>query len=826
MDKRTLIFVLLVAAAFFGINFFFDRQRDDRNRQELQLREAKKAKEQVMQQAEVSKRTAQAADLPLLEIYSDEMGQNFVSMGIDVEGSLLTLGWENQPKTVYVKKEGQFAKMTLMTPNSVVSGPVFYASSESANLHTASVPEIGSYDLQLVAFAPHSNDVTVKLGLYTDGSLNIVSGPLSQNAIALYKTAQGYLPLGFYESLGNVFVDIQDVPVLSNIAANDALQFSAPITPENKAEKYFVLENEYQQLVFSNVGGSLVEINLPFENEANQASAVKEIGFDRQIAKDYSFNAHFPSHPYFTPSTEKNGQWIEHKAGTIGGYYPLIRRDINAGNHLKGFNLSPQYYALNVVSEYPEMAQLVYEVKQFDRNHIVFEAMQPHRKITKTYTLADQNQGGAPYTFQVAVKIEGDSRGLWLTSGVPEVELMSGSSTPQIQYRITRQAKSEVEKLDLPKVKEIITVSSVYPDWVANSNGYLGLIIDPIDEISSGYRATGVAGTAVPTRLSVIDPQHQPHKAADYPGYQIYLPFPNKGGTFNFRVFAGPFEEKTLKAVDLAYSDPATGYNPDYIACKTFYGWFSFISEPFAKFLFIVMKFFYSVTHSWAFSIILLTVFLRLLLYPLNAWSIKSMRRMQLISPQVQAIQAKYKKDPKKAQVEIMNLYREKKVNPFTGCIPILIQMPFLIGMFDLLKSSFQLRGASFIPGWIDNLTAPDVLFEWSTPIFFIGTQFHLLPFLLGAVMYLQQRFSSTMPKDQSLWTDQQRQQRAMGNIMTLVFTVMFYHFPSGLNLYWLSSMLLGILQQWITNKMMTKENAELQSPSSSGKKKLEIKKT
>jgi YidC/Oxa1 family membrane protein insertase len=181
--------------------------------------------------------------------------------------------------------------------------------------------------------------------------------------------------------------------------------------------------------------------------------------------------------------------------------------------------------------------------------------------------------------------------------------------------------------------------------------------------------------------------------------------------------------------------------------------------------------------------------------------------KMQEIGPQVQALQARYKKDPKRAQMEIMHLYREKGINPLSGCFPLLIQLPFLIGMFDLLKSTFQLRGASFIPGWIDNLTSPDVLFSWGYPIFFIGNQFHLLPILLGAVMYIQQRYSSSLnPTSGVAMSDQQRQQKFMGNIMTIVFTLMFYNFPSGLNIYWLSSMLLGILQQWL---MMRKKSAK-----------------
>lgn len=213
------------------------------------------------------------------------------------------------------------------------------------------------------------------------------------------------------------------------------------------------------------------------------------------------------------------------------------------------------------------------------------------------------------------------------------------------------------------------------------------------------------------------------------------------------------------------------------------------------------MRFFYWLSGSWALSIVLLTVALRVMLYPLNAWSLKSTMKMQKIAPEIAKIQEKHKKDPKKAQLEIVKLYRDAGVNPVSGCFPLLIQMPFLIGMFDLLKSTFELRGASFIPGWIDDLAAPDVLFSWEYPILFIGNAFHLLPFILGGVMFLQQRLMSAVPTDPKLMTDQQRQSRAMGTMMAFLFTFLFYHFPSGLNLYWLSSMLLGILQQWWTNR-------------------------
>lgn len=785
MNKNTLLFVLLCAATFFGLNIFFSYQRDKEARHLLQEQQALETKKRIENRADYERRTAPLSTLPIVELSAEKQGAK-EAYGILTNQNVLTISWKSPlPQVLYAKGD----EKKLITRDSIVDGVVLYAPKEFTTLDIANVPTVGTYDLQLVTF-PKNGSPSVYLGEYIDGILSLPMGPIKQNAIALYKTEEGFLPLGFYDANSNLLIKLQEMPILARVCN--------PVTNEaktaSKEQKYYVLENGTLQLVFTNVGGSLAEINLPYESKEHPKSVVKQIGFDRTIEKDYPKDALFPLHPYsmFNSKDELNPQQ--------GGYYPLLRR-----------NLSPEYYALNTVSDYPELATLVYTVKEFTQDKIVFEAQESYRKITKTYKIGQGDQE-IPYTFDLDLKIEGVSRGLWLSSGIPEVEIMSNSSSPQIEYRLTRKGKGEMQKLDLPKPKEVITVSSVAPDWIVNSNGYLGVIMNPLQSMSqaSGYRATSIPGEMVPTRLSVIDPQYQPYEACKYPGYQVLLPFPGQGGSFSYRFYAGPFEENTLKSVDGLISK-TTGSNPGFISSRAFYGWFSFISEPFAKFLFVVMKFFYTITHSWAASIVLLTVFLRVLLYPLNAWSLKSMYRMKEISPEVQAIQKKYKKDPKKAQMEIMALYREKKVNPFTGCLPVLIQLPFLIGMFDLLKSSFQLRGASFIPGWIDNLTAPDVLFSWKQPIFFIGTEFHLLPIILGVVMFFQSRMSNpSVKKDKAEMTDQERQQKAMGTIMAIVFTVMFYNFPSGLNLYWLSSMLLAILQQWLTNKFMTVRKGKL----------------
>ena len=831
MDKRTIFFIFSFVAAMYLVNMFFESQRQENLHQWSQQQVAKKKEKIKELTEEAAQHTAKSTDLPIVEIYADNQAKDYLINGVRSGNAIITRLWtKNPPKKIFAKKSGSTDIQEFYLANILEEQPYVAVYQQKAQdlLKIGELPDFGKFDLQLVTIQKPSE---VFLGVYEDGSLIILKEKISQlqreveeqspepitvsDSIALLKTNDGYLPVAIYDQKEKNLIRLTDLSGLEGLISKPESKLA--VTSDQKVEeRFYVLETPYQQLVFSNHGGALAEINLPFQSETNPSSVVKEIEFDREMVEQHPYNARFPVHAYFTSGSDPSKDFLEHREGTLGGYYPLIRRDLVEVGKRKSIRVHPRFYSLNIISEYPETAELVYEVKSFTKNQIVFELTQNHRKITKTFSVDPENKA-APYCLDVTIKIEGDSRGLWLISGVPEVEWISGGPAPALKYRITRNQKAEVETIELPK--DSITVTSIYPDWLCNSNGFFGLILDPLTEIDPGYRAQYVSGVAVPSRLVEIDEENNRFNPQNLPGYMMMLPLKHGGGSMNFRVFAGPFADSVLKAVDSKYANLAAGYNPDYIACQTFHGWFTFISEPFAKFLFILMNFFHQWTGSWGLSIILLTVALRLMLYPLNAWSTKSMLRMQQIAPEVTAIQEKYKKDPKKAQLEIMNLYRDRGVNPVSGCFPLLIQMPFLIGMFDLLKSTFALRGASFIPGWIDNLTAPDVLFSWNTPIFFIGNQFHLLPILTGIVMWIQQRMMSTLPKDPALLTEQQRQQKFMGNMMAVLFAIMFYNFPSGLNIYFLSSMLLGILQQMWTARRLKVEKPPETPVKTDGKK-------
>ena len=578
-------------------------------------------------------------------------------------------------------------------------------------------------------------------------------------------------------------------------------QLAALNIPADTSENFYVLQNDYQQLVFSTRGGALAEINLPLQT-VDPKSVVKEIDIDREILKTSPQNARFPLHPYYI---SQDGSSTLKENVAVGGFYPLLRRSILNANGSEKSHVDPSYYALTIVGDETP----TYQVTNFTANSIRFEGMSQGRKITKTYTIPMVRSG--PYCFELEIKVDGDASGLWLSSGVPDVELVSGAYAPQLKYQVKVTSGADVDEIKLPKegMSQDLTIT---PFWVSNCNGFLGVIMDPLTSFAPGYQIQKIEGTTLPTRLTLIDPSYQLYPAANYPGYATQLPLPS--GTSTVRVFAGPYDESLLKKLDALYEEPTQNYNPEYNLAISIQGWFSFISQPFSKFLFLLMQLFYAITHSWAASIILLTIALRAMMYPLNNWSIKSTVKMQEIAPRIKAIQEKYKKDPRKAQLETMSLYKEVGVNPFSGCLPMLLQMPFLIGMFYMLKSSFPLRGAPFIPGWIDDLAAPDVLFSWGQPYWLIGNEFHLLPILTGLVMFIQGKMTQKAPRDASQLTDAEKQQKMMGVMMSVVFTVMFYSFPSGLNIYFMFSTLLGMVQQ----RFMMKKVQGMTKPSTYGK--------
>jgi len=240
----------------------------------------------------------------------------------------------------------------------------------------------------------------------------------------------------------------------------------------------------------------------------------------------------------------------------------------------------------------------------------------------------------------------------------------------------------------------------------------------------------------------------------------------------NFALFAGPKEYRTLATIAATFNN-----NVDLI--MGYSGFFGF----FSKGLLLGMNAIHNalrLPYGWA--IILITIIIKVVFWPLTQASTRSAKRMQALQPQIKALQAKYKDDPVKQQKKMMEFWKENKINPMSGCLPTLIQMPVFLGFFYMIRSAIELRGASFL--WVSDLSRPDTLFMIPA----INFPFNLLPLIMGATMLWQARLTPPSP-------GMDPTQAKLMRYMPLMFMVFLYNFSAGLTLYWTVQNLLSILQ-------------------------------
>jgi YidC/Oxa1 family membrane protein insertase len=238
---------------------------------------------------------------------------------------------------------------------------------------------------------------------------------------------------------------------------------------------------------------------------------------------------------------------------------------------------------------------------------------------------------------------------------------------------------------------------------------------------------------------------------------------PGASRSIEHLLFIGPQEEKKLEALA-----PGLELVKDY-------GWFTILAKP----LFWLLDQLHKLLGNWGWSIVALVVLLKAAFYWLNASAYRSMAKMKAINPRVMELRERYKDKPQQMQQEMMRIYREEKVNPLGGCLPIMVQIPFFIALYWVLLSSVEMRNAPWI-GWITDLSVKD--------------PYYVLPLLMTASTLLQTWLNPTPPDPV---------QAKMMWIMPLVFSVMFFVFPAGLVLYWLTNNLLSIAQQWTINRSL-----------------------
>jgi YidC/Oxa1 family membrane protein insertase len=209
----------------------------------------------------------------------------------------------------------------------------------------------------------------------------------------------------------------------------------------------------------------------------------------------------------------------------------------------------------------------------------------------------------------------------------------------------------------------------------------------------------------------------------------------------------------------------------------------------------------HTVIPNYGIVIILLSIFTKVLFYRLTHKSFKSMRDMQALQPKLQVLKEKYKSDRQKLSQETMKLYKESGVNPLGGCLPMLLQMPIFIALFNVLRNTIELRQAPFV-GWMNDLSQQDVLATLPLSLPLLGNAVSVLPIIMGASMLVQSKLGGSIAGPESSPT----QSKALMYMMPIVFTVLFYKMPSGLVLYWIVNTVLSVWQQYYINKGAEKD--------------------
>jgi YidC/Oxa1 family membrane protein insertase len=230
---------------------------------------------------------------------------------------------------------------------------------------------------------------------------------------------------------------------------------------------------------------------------------------------------------------------------------------------------------------------------------------------------------------------------------------------------------------------------------------------------------------------------------------------PGESATLKYNLYIGPKEYRRLKGEGLTEAIE--------------FGWFDFLARPFL----VVLNFFEQFVKNYGLAIIALTLVVKVVLHPLTKYGLNSMKKIQQLQPQMQAVRERYKNDKEKMNRELLELYKRQSVNPLGGCLPMLVQIPIFIALYEVLYAAIELRHAPFI-FWVVDLSAKD--------------PYYILPVLMGGSMFVQQKMTPTTMDPV---------QEKMMLVLPVVFTFIFLSFPSGLVLYWLTNNVISIAQQY-----------------------------
>jgi len=368
-------------------------------------------------------------------------------------------------------------------------------------------------------------------------------------------------------------------------------------------------------------------------------------------------------------------------------------------------------------------------------------------RVTKTYTFHRNS-----YVVDLAYEVTNNGRkprdvflyAQWLRKHIDESRGLT--TLPSYTGGVVSTSENRYEKIDFDSMHKKPLKREAENGWVAMIQHYFVGAWLPEEEERREYYSDTQGSDLYFLGYKTLDP---------------VTIAPGAKATFDTRFYAGPKEHQRLEQ-----AAPGLELTVDY-------GWLTLIAAP----LFWTLKWLHSVIGNWGWSIIILTLMIKIVFYPLSVASYRSMAKMRKVQPRLQAIKERYGDDKQKLHQAMMEIYKTEKINPLGGCLPILIQIPVFIALYWVLLESVELRQAPWAL-WIKDLSTPDPYF--------------VLPVLMGVSMLVQQWLNPQPLEDM---------QKKIMYALPVVFTVMFLWFPSGLVLYWVVQNILSVAQQWQINR-------------------------
>lgn len=492
---------------------------------------------------------------------------------------------------------------------------------------------------------------------------------------------------------------------------------------------------------------------------APETKKIKNIKLAQDVTPEAFLQAATPAE---TATLENNNFVVEFSSfgGTVTKLYfkgEEGREDITQTVFYEGSADRPGLFGINLTTSAHELASSAFVIAKKTENEIIFVHEAPGReKMTKRYTLSND-----------LPRIDLTVRYQNLTDRKQEAaaEIFSAINYDEKldahdgQYFDAVAFTDKVKVEGARKIEKKGYLLSEKSAWAGFAKKYFALLVRP----QSGF--TEVKGEASFGELKLWAIQ-EPKTLA-----------PGEAFEENFLIFAGPQRYETLKAFDSEFQS---------VLSRGFFGLFKML-------LLLCLKWLYAITQNYGFAIVLLTIIIKLVFWPLTKTSSLSMKKMQLLAPKQKTIQEKYKNDPQKAQKELMALYKRNQVNPMAGCLPMLIQFPILIAMFRLLPEAIELHGAPFF-SWMNDLSAPDHFMKLPFSLPLLGEYLNLLPLVMIAS---QVGYQKMMPQPTA-----SKEQANIMKFMPWFFGLICYNFSSGLLIYWIFQNLVSVIQQGFINRV------------------------